>query len=151
MKRALITGSRAELAPLVLSGPGALEADRSAFASYRQALHDYLRGEDPEPATDRAVADVKQIREWGFAPSPAVLFSQLVEGDEESFNLALADALEAHRDHHSVGDRLVGAGADAAVDFDILALACHARRRGWRIRVSSAYLPEILLGAAQPF
>ncbi|MER5412244.1 immunity 49 family protein [Streptomyces virginiae] len=151
VKRALITGNRAELAPLVLSGPGALEADRSAFASYRQALHDYLRGEDPEPATDRAVADVKQIREWGFAPSPAVLFSQLVEGDEESFNLALADALEAHRDHHSVGDRLVGAGADAAVDFDILALACHARRRGWRIRVSSAYLPEILLGAAQPF
>ncbi|MFB7253969.1 immunity 49 family protein [Streptomyces nojiriensis] len=151
VKHALITGSRAELAPLVLSGPTALEEDRSAYASYRQALHDYLRGEDPEPATDRAVADVERSREWGILPAPAVLFSQLVEGDEESFNLALADALEAHRDYHSVGDRLFGAGADAAVDFDILALACHARRRGWRIRVSSPYLPEILLGAAQPF
>ncbi|MFA7767573.1 immunity 49 family protein [Streptomyces sp. NRRL S-448] len=151
LKHALITGSRAELAPLVLSGPAALEEDRSAYASYRQALHDYLRGEDPEPATDRAVADVAQTREWGFLPAPAVLFSQLVEGDEESFNLALADALEAHRDYHSVGDQLFGAGADAAVDFDVLALACHARRRGWRIRVSSPYLPEILLGAANPF
>lgn len=151
LKHALITGSRAELAPLVLSGPAALEEDRSAYASYRQALHDYLRGEDPEPATDRAVADVARSREWGFLPAPAVLFSQLVEGDEESFNLALADALEAHRDYHSVGDRLFGAGADAAVDFDVLALACHARRRGWRIRVSSPYLPEILLGAANPF
>lgn len=151
VKRALITGSRAELAPLVLSGPTALEEDRSASAAYRQALHDYLRGEDPEPATDRAVAEVAKALDWGFLPAPAVLFSQLVEGDEESFNLALADALEAHRDYHSVGDRLFGAGADAAVDFDILALACHARRRGWRIRVSSPYLPEILLGAAQPF
>ncbi|MGW6982937.1 immunity 49 family protein [Streptomyces sp. NPDC054932] len=149
LRRALITGSRAELAPLVLSGPAALEEDRSAYASYRRALHDYLRGEDPEPATDRAVADVGQTREWGFLPAPAVLFSQLVEGDEESFNLALADALEAHRDYYSVGDRL--SGADAAVGFDVLALACHARRRGWRIRVSSPYLPEILLGAANPF
>ncbi|MER6446063.1 immunity 49 family protein [Streptomyces venezuelae] len=151
VQRALITGSRADLAPLVLSGPTAREADRSAFASYRQALHDYLRGEDPEPATDRAVSDVERILEWGFTPSPAVLFSQLVEGDEESFNLALADALEAHRDYYSVGDRLVGAGADAAVDFDILALVCHARRRGWRVRVSSPYLPALLLDAAQPF
>lgn len=80
-----------------------------------------------------------------------MLFSQLVEGDEESFNLALADALEAHRDHHAVGGRAEGAGADAAVCFDVLALACHARRRGWRIRVSSPYLPESLLGSARPF
>ncbi len=151
LKHALITGNRAELAPLVLSGPNAVEEDRSAYASYRQALHDYLRGEDPEPATDRAVSEVERTLEWGFLPAPAVLFSQLVEGDEESFNLALADALEAHRDHYSVGDRLFGAGADAAVDFDVLALACHARRRGWRIRVSSPYLPESLLGAANPF
>ncbi|MFD7912082.1 immunity 49 family protein [Streptomyces sp. NPDC059752] len=151
LKHALITGSRAELAPLVLSGPNALQEDRSAHASYRQALHDYLRGEDPEPATDRAVAEVGQTLEWGFHPAPAVLFSQLVEGDEESFNLALADALEAHRDYYSVSDRLFGGGAEAAVDFDVLALACHARRRGWRIRVSSPYLPESLLGAARPF
>ncbi|MFG2988453.1 immunity 49 family protein [Streptomyces sp. NPDC048257] len=148
LNRALITGNRADLAPLVVSGPTPQE-DRSAYASYRQALHDYLRGEDPEPATDRAVADVGRTRDWGFPPAPAVAFSQLVEGDEESFNLALADALEAHRDHYSVADRAVGAAA--AVNLDILALACHARRRGWRIRVSSPYLPEGLLGAANPF
>ncbi|WP_448699583.1 immunity 49 family protein [Streptomyces avidinii] len=92
---------------------------------------------------------VARSRDWGFLPAPAVAFSQLVEGDEESFNLALADALEAHRDHYSVSDRAVGAAA--AVNLDVLALACHARRRGWRIRVSSPYLPESLLGAAQPF
>ncbi|WP_327265654.1 immunity 49 family protein [Streptomyces sp. NBC_01232] len=148
LTHALITGSRAELAPLVVSGPTPQE-DRSAYASYRRALHDYLRGEDPEPATDRAVADVAQTQEWGFLPAPAVLFSQLVEGDEESFNLALADALEAHRAYYSVADRAIGAGA--AVNLDILALACHARRRGWRIRVSSPYLPESLLAAAKPF
>lgn len=65
--------------------------------------------------------------------------TQLVEGDEESFNLALADALEAHRDHHQVADR--ADDCDAAINIDILALTCHARRRGWTIRVESPYLP----------
>lgn len=35
---------------------------------------------------------------------PAVLLSQLVEGDEEGFNLALADVLEAHRAYYQVAD-----------------------------------------------
>ncbi|MFC8232044.1 Imm49 family immunity protein [Streptomyces sp. NPDC057284] len=30
-----------------------------------------------------------------------------------------------------------------------LALACHARRRGWEIRVESSYLPQRLLKAAE--
>ncbi|MEU8777211.1 immunity 49 family protein [Streptomyces sp. NPDC048606] len=147
--RALITGNRADLAPLVLGGPAAREEDRSAYASYRAALHAYLRGDDPEPATDRAVGDLVRIAEWGFAPPPAVLLSQLVEGDEESFNLALADALEEHRAYHSVGAR--PDTADAAVNLEILALVCHARRRGWRILVDSPYLPALLLEAAKPF
>ncbi|MFC7643955.1 immunity 49 family protein [Streptosporangium lutulentum] len=71
----------------------------------------------------------------GFLPRRAVLFSQLVEGDEESFNLALLDALTAHRDHHEVADR--ADDPDAAINLDILALACHARRRGWNIQVTS--------------
>ncbi|MGW7640420.1 Imm49 family immunity protein [Streptomyces decoyicus] len=33
---------------------------------------------------------------------------------------------------------------------DILALACHARRRCWRIQVESPYLPQRLLRAADP-
>ncbi|WP_432705890.1 immunity 49 family protein [Actinoallomurus iriomotensis] len=78
-----------------------------------------------------------------------MLFSQLVEGDEESFNLALLDALEAHRDHYRVADR--ADESDAAINLDILALTCHARRRGWNIRVTSPYLPPRLLQAAEPF
>ncbi|MEU9792793.1 Imm49 family immunity protein [Streptomyces sparsogenes] len=143
MNFALIGGRREEIAALVLSGSARLEGDGSAFASYRRALHDYLRGVDPEPATDRALEDCEKARTWGFFPPPAVLLSQLVEGDEESFNLALADALETHRAHYQVADR--AEDSDAAINLDVLALACHARRRGWAIRVSSPYLPPGLL------
>ncbi|MEU9252650.1 immunity 49 family protein [Streptomyces sp. NPDC048270] len=145
---ALATGRREDLAPFVLTGPACHEQDRSAYASYRRALHDYLRGEDPGPATDQALADAPRVRGRGFEEAPAVLLSQLVEGDEESFNLALLDALEAHRDHFLVADR--ADHPDAAVSLDVLALACHARRRGWGIRVSSAYLPPHLLETAEP-
>ncbi|MFE4533146.1 Imm49 family immunity protein [Streptomyces anulatus] len=34
--------------------------------------------------------------------------------------------------------------------LDAFALACHARRRGWDIRVESPYLPRELLRAAEP-
>ncbi|SEC11530.1 immunity 49 family protein [Streptomyces sp. 2314.4] len=146
---ALITGVREDLAPQVLTGPIYARKDGSAFASYREALHDYLRGEDPLPATERALHEVERAKDWGFFPPPVVLFSQLVEGDEESFNLALADALEAHRDHYQVADR--ADDCDAAINIDILALTCHARRRGWTIRVESPYLPQRLLQAAEPF
>ncbi|MER7752993.1 immunity 49 family protein [Kitasatospora sp. NPDC097643] len=145
---ALITGVRADLAPLVLAGPAHSAGDRSAYASYRVALHDYLRGVDPLPATERALRDVAKAEHAGFLPPPTVLFSQLVEGDETSFNLALADALEAHRDHHLVADR--ASDSDAALSLEVLALACHARRRGWTIRVRSPYLPPRLLRAAEP-
>ncbi|MBB4792055.1 immunity 49 family protein [Streptomyces nodosus] len=146
---ALITGRRENLAPLVLAGPTRVGKDESAFAAYRRALHDYLRGEDPEAATELALQECEKARTWGFLPPPAVLFSQLVEGDEESFQLALLDALEAHRDHYAIGDRATD--PDAALSLDILALACHARRRGWEIRVRSPYLPARLLEAAKPF
>ncbi|MFD8866444.1 Imm49 family immunity protein, partial [Streptomyces sp. NPDC059590] len=75
---------------------------------------------DPEPAMDRALEDCEKAVTWGFFPPPAVLLSQLVEGDEESFNLALIDALEAHRDHYRVADR--AGDSDAAINLDILAL-----------------------------
>ncbi|MFJ2866521.1 Imm49 family immunity protein [Kitasatospora sp. NPDC087314] len=140
---ALITGVREDLAPVVLAGPTHSTADRSAYASYRVALHDYFRGVDPLPATEQALREVEKAKDRGFLPPPVVLFSQLVEGDETSFNLALIDALEAHRDHHSVADRATD--SDAAISLDILALACHARRRGWAVRVESPYLPARLL------
>ncbi|MCX5195684.1 immunity 49 family protein [Streptomyces sp. NBC_00249] len=146
---ALITGAREDLAPLVLSGPAFARPDGSAFSAYREALHAYLKGTDPEPAAQRALQQAEQAKDWGFPMPPAVLLSQLVEGDEESFNLALADALEAHRDYYRVADR--ADSPDASCNIGILALACHARRRGWDIRVESPYLPQGLLLAAEPF
>ncbi|MDH6518121.1 hypothetical protein M2163_004896 [Streptomyces sp. SAI-135] len=146
---ALITGRREHLAPLVLAGPERVGPDRSVAAPYRRALHAYLRGEDPVPATDEALRDTGKARDQGFLPPPAVLFSQLVEGDEESFNLALLDALTSHRDHYAVADR--PSDPDAALSLDILALTCHARRRGWEIRVRSPYLPARIVAAATPF
>jgi hypothetical protein len=146
---ALITGAREDLAPLVLTGPVFARPDGSAFAAYREALHAYLKGTDPEPATQRALVQAEKAKDWGFAMPPAVLLSQLMEGDEESFNLALADAFEAHRAYYQVADR--ADDPDAGINLDVLALACHARRRGWAIRVESPYLPQDLLRAAQPF
>ncbi|MFB6615105.1 immunity 49 family protein [Streptomyces sp. NPDC056367] len=146
---ALITGVREDLVPLVLTGPTFAQPDESAFGPYREALHAYLKGDDPEGAAQRALQQAEKAKDWGFPMPPAVLLSQLVEGDEESFNLALADALEAHRAYYQVADR--ADDLDASVNLDILALACHARRRGWVIRVESPYLPQELLGAAEPF
>ncbi|MEV7279884.1 immunity 49 family protein [Streptomyces sp. NPDC093111] len=146
---ALITGVREDLAPLVLTGPTFARPDGSAFTAYREALHAYLRGAEPEAAAQRALQEAEKAKDWGFAMPPAVLLSQLVEGDEESFNLALADALEAHRAYYQVADR--AEGPEVSVDLDALALACHARRRGWAIRVESPYLPQYLLRAAEPF
>ncbi|MFI6144426.1 immunity 49 family protein [Streptomyces sp. NPDC051109] len=146
---ALISGAREDLAPLVLTGPAFARPDGSALSAYREALHAYLKGADPEQAAQRALQQAEKAEDRGFAMPPAVLLSQLVEGDEESFNLALADALEAHRDHYQVADR--ADDPDGSVNLDILALACHARRRGWVIRVESPYLPQDLLRAAEPF
>ncbi|MEU2021421.1 Imm49 family immunity protein [Streptomyces sp. NPDC016469] len=146
---ALITGVREDLAPLVLTGPAFARPDGSACAAYRRALHAYLKGTDPETAAQLAWEEAEKAKDWGFAMPPAVLLSQLVEGDEGSFNLALADALEAHRAYYQVADR--ADGPDASVNLDILALACHARRRGWAVRVESPYLSPDLLLAAEPF
>lgn len=146
---ALITGVREDLAPLVRAGPTFAHPDGSASTAYRAALHAYLKGAEPEAAAQRALEEVEKAKDWGFAMPPAVLLSQLVEGDEESFNLALADALEAHRAYYQVADR--AESPETSVNLDALALACHARRRGWAIRVESPYLPHYLVRAAEPF
>ncbi|MEV7419589.1 Imm49 family immunity protein [Streptomyces sp. NPDC089919] len=146
---ALISGVREDLAPLVLTGPTFARPDGSAFTAYRAALHAYLTGAEPEAAAQRALEEAVRAKDWGVAMPPAVLLSQLVDGDEESFNLALADALEAHRAHHQVADR--SEDPAVSVNLDVLALTCHARRRGWTVRVDSAYLPQHLLDAARPF
>ncbi|MFG2983574.1 Imm49 family immunity protein [Streptomyces sp. NPDC048258] len=140
---ALITGQRELLAACVLTDPEILARSATAGAAYGQALQDYLRGADPEPALERAVRVIAPLRDTTFVVPPVVLLSQLVEGDREGFALALADALEAHREHYEVGD--LGKEAEAALSLDILALVCHARRMGWPVPVVSPYLPEQLI------
>ncbi|ADI07530.1 hypothetical protein SBI_04410 [Streptomyces bingchenggensis BCW-1] len=56
---------------------------------------------------------------------------------------SLSGALEVHCDHYQGADRVED--SDVAIDLDILALVCHACRRGWNIRVVSPYLPPRLL------
>lgn len=130
------------------AGPPRLGSGSPAYAGYCEALHAHLSGGDARPAAERAVAAYAKEKPTGFLPPPSVLLSQFVEGDEESFGLALLDALEAHRDHHAVADR--AGDSDAVLDLGVLALACHARRRGWRVPVASPYLPPRLLEAAAP-
>lgn len=142
MGLALVTGERDDLAPLVLVDPTSLPKGLVS-ASYCEALRQYLRGEDPRAAVERAVQNAEEAKGWGLPPSPAVLLSQLVEGDEESFNLALLDVLEAHRDHYAVADP--ADDSESVISLGIVGLACHARRRGWDVRVDTPYLPARLL------
>ncbi|MDJ0380013.1 immunity 49 family protein [Streptomyces sp. G-G2] len=116
----------------------------SATAAYGAALHDHLRGVDPRPAVHRALTAAFQVRDTNFLAPPVVLLSQLVEGDREGFALALADALEEHREYYGVADN--GATSDSAVNLDVLALVRHARRLGWEVPVRSPYLPPGLAG-----
>ena len=60
--------------------------------------------------------------------------------DRDGFALALADALEAHRDAFSVGES--AKDVDGCINLRILALACLARARGWELGVDSEYLPR---------
>ncbi|MEV7185388.1 immunity 49 family protein [Kitasatospora sp. NPDC093102] len=141
---ALITGNQDDLAPLLLTGPTHSTDDRSVYAAYRLALHDHLRGLDARPAVEKARLEAARAKEWSFFPAPVALLSQLVDGDEAGFNLALLDALTAHRDHHCVADRATE--PTAVLNLDVLALACHAHRHhGWAVRVESPYLPARLL------
>lgn len=145
---ALISGRPDDLAPLLAAGPPEERHGDTPLTGYRRALHARLSDADPRPALDAALRQCAAMRGSAFLPPPLVLLSQFTGGDEESFNLALLDALETHRDHFSVGDR--AEGPDAALSLDVLALACHARRRGWEIRVESPYLPPRLLRPARP-
>ncbi|WP_157531907.1 MULTISPECIES: immunity 49 family protein [unclassified Kitasatospora] len=143
---ALVTGDRQQLADCVLVTPEFFTVGCyfGPVDAYGAALHDYLRGVDPVPAVTKAFTVCAQHERGLYLAPPVMLLSQLVEGDREGFALALADALEAHREHYTVGELPVE--PDALVDLDILALACHAHRMGWPVPVRSPYLPEGLFG-----
>ncbi|MFF9869607.1 hypothetical protein ACF1G0_30120 [Streptomyces sp. NPDC013953] len=61
----LITGAREDLAPLVRTGPAFGGLDGFAFGAYREALHAYLKGADPEPTAQRALQRAQQANDWG--------------------------------------------------------------------------------------
>ncbi|WP_405017133.1 immunity 49 family protein [Kitasatospora sp. NBC_00070] len=146
---ALITGERRQLADCVLVTPEFFTVGCyfGPVDAYGAALHDYLRGVDPVPAVTKAFAVCAEHERGLYLAPPVKLLSQLVEGDRAGFALALADALEAHREHYTVGE--LPAEPDALVDLDVLALACLVHRMGWPVPVSSPYLPVGLFRRAR--
>lgn len=144
---ALVTGDRDALAACVTVEPEFLTAtDHFGPANaYGAALHDYLRGADPEPAVNTAFEVSFRHERGAYLAPPVHLLSQLVEGDREGFALALADALEKHRDHYAMGE--LSEKSEAVLDLDVLALVCHVRRMGWDVPVVSPYIPA---GVVEP-
>ena len=88
-------------------------------------------------ALNTAARMAERAASW---PRRYSLLSQLVQGDRQGFALALADALEEHREHYTVGDR--GKDIEAAVNLDVLGLACHAHRIGWPVPIRSPICPR---------
>ncbi|MFD6951718.1 hypothetical protein A6A08_16765 [Nocardiopsis sp. TSRI0078] len=168
---AVLSGSRERLDALLSYPTGAFASKddaqgTSVYGRYPVALLAYLRAQSPRSradhdgdhdsarmaeearaAMDGAVAALERHQALpGYPPPPVVLLSQLVAGDREGFALALADALEEHREAFSVG-RSQG-DCDGFVNTRILALACLARVRGWDVPVESDYLPRGILDHA---
>ncbi|MEU9603217.1 immunity 49 family protein [Streptomyces sp. NPDC048057] len=138
----LVTGDREALAACVTVEPEFLVSGRH-FAptnAYGAALHDYLRGADPEPAVNTAFEVCFRHERGTYLAPPVHLLSQVVEGDREGFALALADALEKHRDHYAMGE--LSEQSEAVLDLNVLALVCHVRRMGWEVPVVSPYVPQ---------
>ncbi|MFD7027029.1 Imm49 family immunity protein [Streptomyces sp. NPDC059917] len=145
---AVVSGEEALLAECVRIGPDPFGGGGRATAvrAYATALHDHLRGADAEPALRAAASEAFRMRDLNYLLPPVVLLSQLAAGDREGFALALADALEDHRDHYEVGENATD--PDALLNPDVLALVCLARRAGWEVPVRSPYLPEPLVPVA---
>ncbi|MGW5877488.1 immunity 49 family protein [Nocardiopsis terrae] len=166
---ALLSGSLERLDTLVAHPRDAFlhrdeEQGFAVFPRYNTAFLAYLKAErargwrrwsqdETRPsngavraAMDDAVAALAEYHMPGFPPPPVLLLSQLVAGDREGFSLALADALEQHREAYSIGDR--AEDSDSLVNPHFLALACLARAQGWQVGVESGYLPEGVLDRA---
>ncbi|MET9699733.1 immunity 49 family protein [Streptomyces sp. NPDC006529] len=144
---AVVAGEADLLAACVRIGPDPLGPGgyASAAREYATALCDHLRGADAAPALRRAATEAFRMRGVNHLAPPVVLLSQLAAGDREGFALALADALEEHRDHYGVGAN--ACDPDAPLNLDVLALVCLARRSGWDVPVLSPYLPPRLVAA----
>ncbi|WP_247665415.1 immunity 49 family protein [Nocardiopsis sp. B62] len=162
LQYALVAGSREHLEYLLAhveddhprkrGGFSVLSPYGSAFLAYLVSETDRLRrpdaGSDPrvEEKLGRALEALVVDDVPGSAQPPVVLLSQLVAGDRDGFDLALADTLERHRDAYGFGER--ARDTDGLIDFDTLALACLASAKGWPVRVRSGYLPQGVLDRA---
>lgn len=166
---ALLSGSRERLDVLLAHPQDAFLRKEeghgyAVFPRYDAALLTFLkaeraRGWRPRPqgrprpahgavraAMDEALAALADHNMPGYPPPPVLLLSQMVAGDPEGFDLALADRLEAYRETYSIGDR--AEDPDGLIDPHGLALACLARAQGWQVRVDSDYLPAGVLERA---
>ncbi|MBE3000164.1 immunity 49 family protein [Nocardiopsis sp. HNM0947] len=164
VEEALLSGSRARLEALLdlpeglfrrgnENGPAYPDLYRRAFLAYlrEQRARGWLAtshecDEVVRAELDAALGSVPVRLAPDEVPFSGVLFSQIVAGDEEGFNLALADRLEEHREAYSFGRRL--REPKGLVATHVLALACLARAKGWAIRVESDYLPDGVLERA---
>ncbi|MBE3000166.1 immunity 49 family protein [Nocardiopsis sp. HNM0947] len=173
LERALMAGSREHLEFLLdhlerfFLREGDAEQGYATFGLYNYAFQAYLRSERARGWVRDGGATVvlnehvdglvrealeRHLEEWeederpGRPPSAAILLSQLAAGDEEGFNLALADLLVRHRKAFAFGKR--NGDSDGLIDTRALALACLARAKGWDVRVESDYLPDGVLERA---
>lgn len=75
---------------------------------------------------------------------PMDLLTHLVQGDQDKFNTALAQALELHKDYWTrEDDRALS--TESLIALAPLALTCLARDAGFTIDVESPYLPKYLI------
>ncbi|MFC7845766.1 immunity 49 family protein [Streptomyces sp. NPDC057382] len=93
-------------------------------------------GTEPE-----AVADPETVSKLLYPPME--VFHRFIRKDPETFNQALARALELHKQYWSEKDRVFQ--ASGLVALAPLAIACFAHDAGLPIEAESEYLPAVLI------
>lgn len=93
-------------------------------------------GTEPE-----AVADPETVSKLLYPPME--VFHRFIRKDPETFNQALARALELHKQYWSEEDRAFQ--ASGLVALAPLAMACFAHDAGLPLEVESEYLPAVLI------
>ncbi|WP_067826665.1 immunity 49 family protein [Actinomadura kijaniata] len=113
-----------------------------------RALRAHLAGRDPREELQE-VLDPRNVlddeAECVFVPA-ARLLEVLVRGERAAFDPVLAEALELHRQYHSVAIRR--GRPESLVAPLPLAMACLARDRGWEVGIGSDYLPRRVVEGA---
>lgn len=88
----------------------------------------------------------ENFKKYLYDPMVDVL-KAAIEGEEESFNNRLENALKAHRDFYSVEKQNYGSPADpfSWLSFKLIAICVFAFDNGMPVRIKSDYLPEWMI------